>query len=84
MQTDVNKEVCESICTDIEMSDMDKEEIKNIPGMVIYIVKPGDTLWKLSKKFNSTVDSIAQLNGIENPDLIYPGQKLIIVKMPMK
>lgn len=84
MQTEVNREVCENICTDIEMTDMNKEDIKKIPGMVIYIVKPGDTLWKLSKKFNSTVDSIAEMNGIENPDLIYPEQKLIIVKMPMK
>ena len=45
-----------------------------------YVVQPGDTLWCLAKKFNTTVDDIVELNDIENPDLIYPGQKLLILK----
>ena len=49
-------------------------------GYILHTVKSGDTLWQLAKKFNSTADDIASINDIENPDLIYPGQKLIIVK----
>ncbi|WP_317368475.1 LysM domain-containing protein, partial [uncultured Tyzzerella sp.] len=45
-----------------------------------YVVQSGDTLWDLAKKFNTTVDDIVKLNDIENPDLIYPGQKLLILK----
>ena len=45
-----------------------------------YVVQSGDTLWDLAKKFNTTVDDIVELNDIENPDLIYPGQKLLILK----
>ena len=45
-----------------------------------YVVQPGDTLWNLAKKFNTTVDDIVKINDIENPDLIYPGQKLLILK----
>lgn len=47
-------------------------------SIVIYIVKKSDTLWNIAKEFGSTVDAIARVNGIENPDQIYPGQKLYI------
>ena len=47
-------------------------------SIVIYIVKKGDTLWNIAKEFRSTVDGIARVNGIENKDLIMPGQKLYI------
>lgn len=49
-------------------------------SIVVYIVKKGDTLWNIAKEFGSTVDGIARVNGIENRDLIMPGQKLYIPK----
>ena len=48
--------------------------------MVIYFVKPGDTIWKIAKKFRSTIEDIARVNGIENADKIYVGQQLYIPK----
>lgn len=48
------------------------------PEEVWYTVKKGDNLTKIAKKFGVTVDSIVKLNNIENPNLIYPGQKLRI------
>lgn len=49
-------------------------------SIVLYIVKKGDTLWKIAKMFGSTVDAIVRVNGIENPDKINIGQKLFIPK----
>lgn len=49
-------------------------------SIIIYIVKKGDTLWNIAKEFGSTVDGIARVNGIENPNQIFPGQKLYIPK----
>lgn len=49
-------------------------------SVVVYFVKPGDTLWKIAKRFKVTVDSIVKINNIDNPDLIYPGDKLYILK----
>ena len=43
-----------------------------------YTVKSGDTLSEIAKKYNTTYQKIASDNGIENPDLIYPGQVLKI------
>ncbi|MEZ4516981.1 MAG: LysM domain-containing protein [Chloroflexota bacterium] len=41
-----------------------------------YIVQPGDTLWGISRQFNTSVDAIVQANNIPNPNLIYVGQVL--------
>ncbi|MCD8036332.1 MAG: DUF3794 domain-containing protein, partial [Clostridiales bacterium] len=48
-------------------------------GAVIYTVKKGDTLWDIAKKYHTTVDGIVKLNKekIDNPDLIYPGQRFL-------
>ena len=43
-----------------------------------YIVKKGDNLSKIAKKFGTTVNKIAKDNNIKNVNLIYPGQKLKI------
>lgn len=43
-----------------------------------YIVQPGDTLWRISRQFNTTVDDIVRTNNISNPNLIYVGQTLEI------
>jgi len=47
------------------------------PG-VTYTVQPGDTLWAISQRFNVPLEVLVQVNNIANPDLIYPGQKIII------
>lgn len=47
-------------------------------SIVIYYTKVGDTLWKIAKRFGSTVDEIARVNCIEKPDVIMPGEQLFI------
>ena len=37
-------------------------------------------LWKIAKKFRSTVEDIARVNGIEDENKIYVGQQLYIPK----
>ena len=43
-----------------------------------YIVKYGDTLWGISRRFNTTVERLVALNNIANKNLINVGQKLRI------
>lgn len=45
-----------------------------------YMVQSGDTLSGIAANFGTTYQVLAEINGIENPDLIYPGQVLIINK----
>ena len=42
-----------------------------------YTVKAGDTLWNISKRYNTTVEELMMLNNLSN-DLIMIGQELIL------
>lgn len=46
-----------------------------------YTVKKGDKLSKIGALYGYTADELAAYNGIENPNLIYPGQ---VIKIPPK
>ena len=47
-------------------------------SLVIYIIKPGDTLWSIAKNLRSTVEDIVKANAIEDENKIKPGEKLYI------
>ena len=47
-------------------------------SIVIYYTKKGDTIWKIAKKFGSTVEEIVKINNIENADSIMVGEQLFI------
>lgn len=40
------------------------------------VVEYGDTLSSIAEQFGTTVERLASVNGISNPNLIYPGQVL--------
>jgi len=51
------------------------------PAARTYTVESGDTLWAISERFygdGSKYQVIADASGIDNPDLIHPGQVLTI------
>ena len=45
-----------------------------------YTVRPGDTLWLLSRRYNTTVDAIKKLNGLSG-DRLDIGQ---VLKIPAR
>lgn len=47
-------------------------------GHLCYKVVRGDTLYSIARRFNTSVQNIVNLNKIQNPNLIYPGQCLKI------
>lgn len=60
----------------VEKEDQQKPEY----SMVIYFVKPNDTIWKIAKSFKVSMQSIIDANNIENPDRINIGDRLYIVR----
>jgi uncharacterized YkwD family protein/spore coat assembly protein SafA len=47
-----------------------------------YIVKPGDSLWKIAVKYQVGISEIIGANPqFKNPNLIYPGDKVIVPLM---
>ena len=48
---------------------------------IYYLVKPGETLWDIAKKFPGVTDSeLMQLNGISDAGKIQPGQIIKVQK----
>ena len=54
----------------------DNNEQNQVEG-ITYVVKPGDTLWNISKKYNVSVNEIKDANGLTN-NMLSIGQQLII------
>lgn len=47
-------------------------------SIIIYMVQKDDSLWKIAKRYNTTIEKLLQLNDIENPENLQIGTKLII------
>lgn len=43
-----------------------------------YTVQSGDTLSGIANEFNTSVATLANMNGLNNPNLIYVGQRLLV------
>ncbi|MBR5127213.1 MAG: DUF3794 domain-containing protein, partial [Roseburia sp.] len=72
------KETLEQI-VGIEETPIDQEELKQMPGVVGYIAKKGDTLWDIAKKYHTTVEIIMDINEKVHENL-QPNEKLLIIK----
>ena len=44
----------------------------------VYVIKKGDCLPAIAQRYGTTVKILCELNNIENPNLIYVGNKLLI------
>ena len=67
------------MCLSLIHISADLERLESMPGIVGYIVQPGDSLWKIAKKFHTTVEAVMEANGLSS-DALMPGDRLILVK----
>lgn len=79
--TDMYRNESIPVISDIAIQEEENGEDYSV---IIYVVKSGDTLWKIAKRFGSTVDDIVRVNGIERPDKINIGEKIYIPRYVLK
>lgn len=70
------------VITDVTLSPQVMDDQKKGPGIVGYIVKEGDQLWDLAKKFQTTEEGIVEINHLEEKT-VKEGQRLLIFKENM-
>lgn len=79
MQIMVFQNLEETIIKDIKVEELDMEKLGALPGIVGYIAKEGDSLWKIGKKYYVPIAQIKETSELTS-DEIRAGDKLLIVK----
>lgn len=75
----MRKPVPLQVITDLTFSPMDETARNAVPGIVGYIVKEGDDLWGLAKRYFTTVQAIAEKNHLPS-EQVKEGDKILIFK----
>ena len=68
-----------SSVTELKEEPLDMEQLQNRPGLIGYITKEGDCMWKIAKENHTTVDDILKDNH-RTDETLHRGEKLLIVK----
>lgn len=85
----VNQEFKQEVATQPKKQEAEEETVEETPKTetvnptttpqetaVYHTVKAGENLYRISVKYNTTVDNILKLNNLKNADKIIEGQKL--------
>ncbi len=67
------------VITEIQEKPLDMESLKALPGITGYIMKQGDRLWDVAKRFHTTVDHVMEMNELDQEE-VKEGQRLLLVK----
>ena len=69
----------EPMVTSVNVSDLDPEKLSALPGIVAYIVKDGDSLWSIGKKYYVPVARMKEMNDLTSEE-VKAGDKILVVK----
>lgn len=69
----------EKIVEHIMVSEPDAEKLAALPGIAVYMVKDGESLWDIGKKYYVTVSALRQMNELGSEE-VKTGDKILIVK----
>ena len=67
------------VITGIQEKPLDLEALKALPGITGYIMKKGDRLWDVAKRFHTTVDHVMEMNELDREE-VKEGQRVLLVK----
>lgn len=71
------------VITDILFEDMDRAFLDKTASVTVYCIQPGDSLWDIAKKYNTSPEDLIEINELSGAEDIYPGLKLLVLKKVM-
>lgn len=76
------KAIIEDVVNINLIDDITEEKLntEDLDSMNIYIVKKGDTLWSIAKKYKTSIDKIIKTNENIDKDNISVGKKIFIIR----
>ena len=78
-QVNIYREWKEKIVEEIETAELDSEKIDSLPSLAVYVVREGDSLWDIGKRYYVPISAIRQTNEL-NGDEVKPGDKILIMR----
>jgi hypothetical protein len=64
---------------EIQEKELDLKKLQELPGIVGYLVQPGDTMWEIAKAARTTPEKIREWNHLETAEPL-PGSRLLLLK----
>lgn len=75
----VMEQLMADIIKGVEVKPYDMAVVEKLPGIVGYVVKKEDSLWKIAKRYYTTVESICSINELTD-EKIKSGDRLVLLK----
>lgn len=69
----------EDVIQTVELCEPDAEKYRKTPGMIGYVVKAGDSLWDIGKRYMVSLESLKEMNHLTR-DEIHAGDKMLIIR----
>ena len=64
----------------VEEKPLDMKKLQAMPGILVYMVKPGDELWDIARKYHTSIQEIRTINALKENQEPSPGTPLLVVK----
>ena len=69
----------EQVAEQITLSPLDLEKQSALPGIAVYRMKDGESLWDIGKRYYVPIETLMQTNNLTSQE-VRPGEKILIVK----
>jgi hypothetical protein len=78
LNTRVTNQISVPVIARVNELPPDDRRLEVQPSITIYFTQPGDTLWKIAKKYYTTIDELKRDNDFGGSDTPVPGEQILI------
>ncbi len=75
----IYRSIKEKTVEEIEVSRLDAGKMAELPGIAVYMVREGESLWDIGKRYYVPVSALVQTNQLSTEE-VKPGDRILIVK----